>query len=136
MSIEHCLVDRVRKEVHQLGKSSSWSIIPKEAWATEWSLVLALVRFADSLYSDRLVLNRALRDANHVWSVTRGVAPFYNSFGYDLVIFSDHFGSGLENVPNEWPTVWTAYVHNDECQAWADGYYGPGFFDVFEVMTS
>ncbi|KKL98944.1 hypothetical protein LCGC14_1819340 [marine sediment metagenome] len=50
MSIEHCLVDRVRKEVHQLGKSSSWSIIPKEAWATEWSLVLALVRFADSLY--------------------------------------------------------------------------------------
>lgn len=137
MSVEYRLIDRTRKEAHQLGKGSSWSIIPKDAWKTEWSLVLALLQWRKARRLDRSIFNRVLRDANHVWSVTRGFAPYYNRSCLDhLIIFSDHFGSGLENVPHEWPTVWTAYVHDDECRAWADGHYGPGFFDVYWVMTS
>lgn len=144
MSIEYYLVDRERRELHCLGKSSAWPIVcgsgghPRSHWRSEWSLALALWRIRPQ-YQNEAGFHWALAVANHVWSVLKGISPHYDSDGSRsgdrFTVVPDVFGGPFSGVAS-WPTIWDSYIPNLETREYVEGVYGPGFYTVFEVMES
>ena len=138
MATEYYLVDRERKELYALGKSSSWIVLSREDWTTEWSLALGLWHGRAHASRSKRLFYRSVYDACHIWLATSGLIPSCGPGDLDsrFNIYSDQYGDGFTPPESRWPVVWNAYVHSDECRAWVDRRYGPNFFAVWKVMSS